>query len=370
MLRAAIPHEISIPARGRSDIHLVFIPRFQPTSHVLLGASSRPCEIPFCSQRRFVSPRSSVSSSSRSSGSGAWAGFFSFDPTGTASTPASTIAGIDIGPGNALAKNVFPLVVGSTFQLYYQGQVSGLIGTNGLPTSATGLGSSYQITSLASFTEVVTNYNATTGSLTFALAANQSSSSFFNLYYADLKTNPSQAANALAGTNFNAGTLILSASASASLPSVGVFSNNMVNGKATTATYDQYLTNHNPGVQAVVGSGSALLNANVSYENTAFFKTPLSQISFNSSLVSTFTQTDPSKGFTSSSKAGAVPDILPSIGTINGANGRDFQFQADANFSFTPAVVPEPSSLILSGMGLLAALSAGARSRSTRKSAI
>ena len=42
------------------------------------------------------------------------------------------------------------------------------------------------------------------------------------------------------------------------------------------------------------------------------------------------------------------------LGTVNGANGTNFIFQADANSSLTITSVPEPSTLALLGLGLIA----------------
>jgi hypothetical protein len=78
-------------------------------------------------------------------------------------------------------------------------------------------------------------------------------------------------------------------------------------------------------------------------------------MSFNSSLVTPFNQASPSALFVGSPGA-APPDVIPNIGTINGVNGADFQFQADANLSFTPSSVPEPASIIQASLGLLGIL--------------
>ena len=98
-----------------------------------------------------------------------------------------------------------------------------------------------------------------------------------------------------------------------------------------------------------------MLTADVGYFDPAFFKTPISQIHFNSSLVTPFDQVSPSALFTWSARW-RCPNVTPNIGTINGLNGPDFQFQADSNFSFTSSSVPEPASIIQASLGLLAVL--------------
>ena len=242
----------------------------------------------------------------------------------------------------------FPLAVGKTFQLDYQAAVSGLINTNGLTVAPPGLMSTYQLTAVGSYTEVVTSLNSSGTLATFALAPTQASNSFFELYY-----NPAVVVNNLAGTGFNVGTRILSGQPAIGLANVGIFSlSTDTHGNPVVQQFDQYLSNNYPGVATVVGSGAALLSAHVTYFNPDFFKTPVSQLSFNSSLVTPFGQVSPSALF-AGLPGGAPPNVTPNIGTINGVTGADFQFQADANLSFTAAAIPEPSSIILAAVGFL-----------------
>jgi hypothetical protein len=284
-------------------------------------------------------------------GSSAQAGTIEFNPTGTSSSPVMTIAGIDPGPGNALAVGAIPLTVGKTFQLYYQATVSDLINPNGLPVVPPGMSSSYQLTTVGSFTEVVTSLTSSGTVATFAVAPTQSSNSFFELYY-----NPAVIANNLAGTGFNQGTLILAGKPSITAASIGIYSLSTTStGAPVTAPLDQFISNHYPGVSTVAGSGSAMLSADVTYLDPAFFKKPISQLHFNSSLVTAFNQVSPSGLFTGLPGGGA-PNITPNIGTVNGFNGADFQLQADANFSFTAPAIPEPASIIQASLGLIAVL--------------
>jgi len=282
-------------------------------------------------------------------GSSAWAGVIEFNPTGGGSSSDMTIGGIDLAPGNALAVGAIPLTPGSTFQLDFQANVSGLIDPGGHTVTPTGLTSSYQLTAVGSFTEVVTSLSADGTAATFAVAPTQGPNSFFELYY-----NPAVVANNLAGTGFNVGTLILAGTPSITAASVGIFSLSSSTGAPVTTTLDQFLSNHYPGVDTITGSGAAMLSSDVTYFNPAFFKTALSQVSFNSSLVTPFAQVSPSGLFTGL-PGGAAPNVTPNIGTINGANGADFQLQADANFSFATAI-PEPAGIIPASVGLLGVL--------------
>jgi len=286
-------------------------------------------------------------------GSSAQAEFIKFNPTGSNSSPAITIAGIDVAVGNALAVGAVPLTPGQTFQLDYQAAVAGLIDpTSGLTMAPPGLTSIYQLTAVGSFTEMVTGLAANGTVASFAPAPTQSSNSFFEMYY-----NPAVVANSLAGTGFNQGTLILTATPSTLSASVGIYS--LANNSTGNAPFDQYLANHYPGVTTVSGSGSSLFLADVTYLNPAFFLTPLSQIAFNSSIVTPFQQVSPSALF-AGLPGGAAPNVTPHIGAINGVTGPDFQFQADANLSFLVSSVPEPASIIQASLGLLGLLSLAA----------
>jgi PEP-CTERM motif len=277
-------------------------------------------------------------------GSSARAGSIQFAPAGPSGST-YTIGGIDPGPGSALAVGALPLTVGATFQLDYQASIPALIGTNGLDFTPPGLGSTYQLTVVGSFTEVVASSSGTEA--TFALAPTQSPNSFFELYY-----NPTVVANNLAGTGFNVGTLVLAGTPAPTLASVSVFSLSSPGG--TLPSFDQF-SNHYPGITSVGGSGSSLLSANITYENPAFVGTRISSIQFNSSLVTPFDEVSPSALFVGGPGTSA-PSVTANIGTINGVSGPDFQFQADANLSFTAAgAIPEPSSVILASLGLLGA---------------
>jgi hypothetical protein len=280
-------------------------------------------------------------------GSSAQAAGIVFFPTGSGMP--YTIGGMDPGPGNALAVSSVPLTIGGTFQLDYQATVPALIGTNGLDFTPPGLGSTYQLTVLGSFTEVVTSLSSSGTVATFALAPTQSSNSFFELYY-----NSAVVANNLAGTGFNVGTLVIAGTPATSSPSVSVFSISTTGGSPNIAAFDEFSHNY-PGINTVMGSGASMLWANVTYYNPAFVGTPISKIAFNSSIVTPFDEVSPSARFVGSPGTSA-PSVIPNLGTINGANGTDFQFQADGNFSFTAATIPEPASVILASLGFLGAL--------------
>ena len=255
-----------------------------------------------------------------------------FNPTGTAATPTETIGGLDEAPGNALAVDALPLAVGKTFQLDYQATVAALLSPTGVEFSPPGLNSTYQLTAVASFTEVVESLTPSGGVATFALAPTQAPNSFFELYY-----NPAVIANNLAGTGFNSGTLILSGKPDPTVTNSGNFALALdASGNPVIQPLNQFDTANNPGELTVTGAGSALNSADATSIDPAFFVTPVTQLAFNTSTTVPFETTDPSSLFVSQ-PGGVPPTLVPNRGAINGVSGPDFQFQADANNSFTAA---------------------------------
>ena len=184
-----------------------------------------------------------------------------------------------------------PAIGQATFQLDYQAFVPALIGANGQDFTPPGLGSTYQLTVVGSFTEVVTGLYANGTVATFSMAASQSNS-FFELYY-----NSSVVANNLAGTGFNVGTLVIAGTPATNLPSESVFS---LSSSGSTQPFDQFDQNNYAGIQSVVGSGALMLWANTTYYNPAFVGTPISEMAFNFSLVTPFDEVDPSRLFVGS----------------------------------------------------------------------
>jgi hypothetical protein len=271
-----------------------------------------------------------------------------FNPTGNGN-PADTYAVGSFGwaVGNSLAVSALPLSVGETYQLDYQATLANLIDPNSNSFVPPGLNSTYQITAVASVTEVVTSLTPDGSVATFALAPTQSPNSFFEIYY-----NSALVASDLAGTGFNVGTLILSASPDPTLANSGNFALALNgSGSPIIEPFDQFDPVNYPGILSVTGTGSATLDGDVSSFDPAFFETNLAQISFDTSNTTPFLETDPSMLFVGSPGAGA-PNVTPNIGTINVVNGTDFQFQADANSSFTSAAptvttTPSPTSATL-----------------------
>jgi len=246
-------------------------------------------------------------------GSSAHAGLIGFNPTGSASSPPLSIAGIDLTVGNALSRGALTPSVGQTFQLYYQSAVVGFVDQDGLTKATPGLDINYQLTAVGSFTGVVNSVAG--GVATFALSPTQSADSFFELYF-----NPSVVRNFGTGVGFNQTTLILSATPAIGAPSQGTL----------------------PLEQG--GAGSFKLTLAVNFIKPELFTTPISQITIDSTLISP-NSSNPSAAFNQTSGGGAP--------TVTYDPARDVRYQADAGISFPAAEVPEPASVMLTSLGLL-----------------
>lgn len=115
--------------------------------------------------------------------------------------------------------------------------------------------------------------------------------------------------------------------------------------------FDQAGANNYPTVKTLSGNGGGNILFVVDYANPDYFPdlaqgTTLTFGKVSTNLRTSFDQVNPSGHFSSDPTKNG--DVLPGIGTINGLDGKNFQFQADASTSF----VPEPGSLALLGLGL------------------
>jgi hypothetical protein len=135
--------------------------------------------------------------------------------TGGALVPFA-VSGFDPGPGNLLITGVKPtgLHMGDTVESYFQANMSAVLGTNSNnPLALPGLGSKYQLSVVARFTEVVTTFTSSNGGLgasaDFALASPQTSP-FFEIWIHNTAANGGVDNNNLTGAGFATGTKVLS----------------------------------------------------------------------------------------------------------------------------------------------------------------
>lgn len=228
---------------------------------------------------------------------------------------------------------------------------------------------------------------------------------FFKIYYDAV--NPPADGNA--GTGFDDGQLILEGTVSidtgdfisyvrACDNSGGACDPNL-NTTPNVLGYDnldQSGTDQWPSSDSVVGSGNTFLNIDVSFADSNFFKSDITNLStgiiFDTSNNAPFTQTNPSASFSDGSggtyvvKGANAPSTLPNtVGAVNGArivdggfndlnqNGTfdgigpdtfaDFILQTQSKNTFNVAQsVPAPTSIALMGLGL-AGLGFGAKRR-------
>ena len=295
-------------------------------------------------------------------GSNAMAIDVGFDPDGAgplkflgigipANQPIPLLAGLDWAPGNALADNSVPLVVGSEFFTYYQAKLS-VFNLSGGGTATTfndgsgllgGVGTlsapaTFEWTVNARFKERVTGFDA--GSQTAFFEVVDDPANYLKIFY-----DPTPNSNDATGTGFIDGTEILSAT-------IVVDSNSQFQ-LAGAGPLDPN-TNLTP---SVYGSGSFNITARVDTFDNNFIKLgdiPLNGPEFVVTLITStlelpFGPSDPTVNF----EVVGGASVTPSIGAVNGQSGPDFLFEADGNQTFdVRADVPEPATAALGLMGL------------------
>ncbi len=270
-----------------------------------------------------------------------------FDADGTGPTaPISTI-GFNWAAGDALAVGAITgvgIVPGSTFQLYYQTHLLSLNVPSGTMTPP-GLGTTYQITEVASLTEVVSPLSTSSAAI-FTLAPVQSPSSGLKIWYS-----PGTPANQSTGAGF----ITPGATPGDGLPGLifsASFTSNQSNYTDTTKSLmlptvplDQSGSGNYPGITTDQGTGSTALNMSVLSANPTFFLTPgLFSSQFTSNLFNPFQSVATSLAFNDPSLA-AGPTITPHVGANNGTSGPDFVLQVSgAAQTFS---VPEPTSIVM-----------------------
>ena len=301
------------------------------------------------------------------------AALIDFDWQGNGSEVISNVASLDWTPGSSytLGGTGSTLTNGDRLDTYLHGSLGSFLDQNGRPINVNyGLNTNYEVTFTAGFREEVfgiTNVvNPVTGQLTQILnfVSVDDPFNFFEIYVDDTPD-----ADALSGTGFNDGIRIASGTVAAggggNITSAFVFSGDPNDPISTDpANYplmDQFGPDNWAGVRTNSGFGGSIFSAISDFVDDSFML-PLDEngnvwdgirfdLSFNSSQIVPFNETNPSREFFD--KDGT--SVLADPGTINGINGAGVLLQVDGNSSFTtdPSVVPLPPSIFLFLSGLL-----------------
>jgi hypothetical protein len=255
------------------------------------------------------------------------------DPFGNPGTTFS-ITGFDPGPGSTLVVNAVPLPPGGAdATVIFQSQLSNLLPNASVP----GLGTTFQIVTLAKFPEFVQPVSPTLINSSDPLVPQPPGpNNTIQLRYHDL----SVPLNEQTGAGFNTpGDPI-------------ILSGHVVSVSGATALFGPNggLAPDGSDVPTIALGGQASLVVAVDFVNPLFFPDPsqlLTSLNVDTSVAAPFTTVFPNSGVFWDGTA-------RNIGATNGLSGPDVEFESDPSASVVvvSTAVPEPTTLALLGLGV------------------
>jgi len=274
---------------------------------------------------------------------------------------------------------------GCQYTIYSHARLTGVKDVNSTDVTIAGLGSAFEITTVFSFTERVSNILgniATFDTVTTGPA-------FLEVYY---DTTPDTVD--LTGHGFNDGRLILAGMAVADAAGNFQTTSFAVPNRLDQFPDDNAASDNYPGQDSVTGFGG---NGEIAFDGLTqdfdYFESALLAFGFafnNIAQAVPFSQVDPSDCFTQAASGAAVGQIVPiagaecvdvhvdgtyadnspdanggyvpAVGDVNGFDGPDFVAQVDFNTSFV-STVPAPTPLALLGFGVIGLAAVRRRAR-------
>lgn len=278
---------------------------------------------------------------------------FAFDPSGGGST-ATTFNNINWAAADTLAVGGNPsggLITNDSVHALYQANLANITGGNSGTGFANGTGTHF-FTAVAGFYELATVFGPVAN---FSALVNEPS--FFKIYATSAEGTP---LTGVGFTNPGPGQPILTGHIVnvASQPFSSVF---VVTQSSPTVALDQFSGAAQwASTTTVVGSGSTELTAQIDAVNKHYFPDLLVGSFFTFAAYSTNTNTpfkhvDPSLAFSNDgiTSANQITDVGTKNGVLQSSKDLDFIFESQGTTSFFTTPVPEPSTLLLIGFGLL-----------------